>query len=145
MRKLCLSIQQMQKLKELGIETKDASMCWVKDPAGVPWLAVHDEFCYEMSFMNPVPAFTLQDMLEMMPELYPTINPNNERVLDTVEHLDSGDTYLPNLYLYDGEWICSYISFDCGEEEVGFSADNPLDAAFNMLCWLAENNLLFSK
>lgn len=140
--KICLSIDQMQKLKELGIDTKDASMCWVKDPAGVSWIVVHDEYCYEIDFMRPVPAFTLQDMMELMPELYPTINAKNKRVLDTIEHPDSGDTYLPNLYLYDGEWRCGYISFDCGEEEIAFSTDNPLDAAFEMLCWLAENNFL---
>lgn len=70
MKNICLSIDQMQKLKELGISTKNASMCWINDNEGNATAELHDEFCYEMSFMNPVPAFTLQDMLEIMPEIY---------------------------------------------------------------------------
>lgn len=174
MKKTCLSIDQMQKLKELGIKTENASMvlmfftengdelCWdeVKnhgkdkplwewfDEETEIWETANDELFhvetgnYDHSYREKCGVFTLQDMLELMPELYPTINAESKRVLDTIEHPDSGDTYLPNLYLYDGEWRCGYISFDCGEEEIAFSTDNPLDAAFEMLCWLGRERCI---
>lgn len=47
MKKICLSIEQMQKLKELGAQTKGASMCWVRDPEGKYTPSLHDEYCYE--------------------------------------------------------------------------------------------------
>lgn len=65
--KQVLSIEQMQHLQELGMDTSNASMCWVKDTEGNQHLSVHDEYCYEANFMNPVPAYTLQDILEILP------------------------------------------------------------------------------
>lgn len=64
--KQCLDVQQMQHLKELGLDTRNASMCWIKDTEGNQNLSVHDEYCYEASFMNPIPAYTLQDVLSTL-------------------------------------------------------------------------------
>ena len=66
-----LSIEKMQKLKELGIDISKASMCYVffeSDGSKYTDIVVHDESCYEMACMNPIPTFTLQDIIELMPD-----------------------------------------------------------------------------
>ena len=65
-----LSIEQMHKLAELGVDISKASMCYVffeSDGQKYTDIVVHDESCYEMACMNSMPTFTLQDMIELMP------------------------------------------------------------------------------
>lgn len=63
------TIEQSCRLLELGVPAKAASMCWVKDPnEGEYSLCVHDEFCYEVAALEPVPAFTVADLQEMLPD-----------------------------------------------------------------------------
>lgn len=127
-KKICLSIDQMQQLKELGVSTKDASMCWIKDPEGFPTLTVNDEYCYEMAFLDPVPVFTLQDMLEMMPTILPDKNGY------TPYHLE---------ILIDSKGCVLTYRRNQGDCLVGTHIHkSTLDAAFDMLCWLAKNKLL---
>lgn len=64
------SIEQSRRLLELGVSAEKASMCWVKDPNESEYnLCVHDEYCYEVAALKPVPAFTVADLLGMMPGL----------------------------------------------------------------------------
>lgn len=66
------TIEQSKRLIEMGVPAVKASMAWVKDPdEGVYSLTVHDEFCYEMSCLEPRPAFTVADLLGMMPKDIP--------------------------------------------------------------------------
>lgn len=117
-----LSIEQMKHLYELGVDTSNASMCWVNDPEGNRMIEVHDEFCYEMSCLDPVPTFTLQDMLEIMPaEL---------KGFDLVLFINNHIQYEK----WDGKNEAKIL--------VQFSENTLLDTAYCMLCWLAENNLL---
>lgn len=132
----------MQKLKELGISTKNASMCWINDSEGNATAELHDEFCYEMSFMNPVPAFTLQDMLEIMPEIYSAMV-NCEREY-SLNKKNGWWLYSPTLYVYEGEWHAVYINSDYSDILTISIEDNPLDAAFEMLCWLVKNKLFIN-
>lgn len=67
-----LNIGQMKSLVELGVDTSKASMCWIKNTDGdetenIYMLSVHNEWCYEMSCLSPIPAFTLQDILKLLP------------------------------------------------------------------------------
>lgn len=65
--KQLLSIKQMQHLKELGLDTTNASMCWIKTPKGRD-MAFNDEWINRgESILDPVPAYTLQDILEILP------------------------------------------------------------------------------
>lgn len=127
-KKICLSIQQMRKLSELGIPTKEASMCWIRDEEGNRTAAIHDEFCYEMSFMNPVPAFTLQDILNIMPWKVFSKGYNRDFFLKMEKHQNKYRLFYINPYLMD------LVSSTFNE--------NAADSAFELLCWLAENNLL---
>lgn len=62
------TIEQWERLKKCGVPAKKASMCWVKDPNENEYnLVVHDESCYEMACLEPIPAYTVADLLGMMP------------------------------------------------------------------------------
>lgn len=64
------SIEQSRRLLELGVPAEKASMCWVKDPNSDEYnLCVHDEWCYEVASLEPISAFTVPNMLGMMPGL----------------------------------------------------------------------------
>lgn len=130
-KKICLSIEQMRELKELGVETKDASMCWVRDPEGHYYLTVHDESCYEMSFMNPVPAFALQDMFELMPnDIY------NESIYNTIKR------YFLKMDKFNNKYKFSYWNPYVDPLATSAYQENAIDAAFELFCWLAGQRLL---
>lgn len=68
-----LNISQMKYLAEIGVDTSKASMCWIKNTDGDEtenkyMLSVHNEWCHEMSCLSPIPTFTLQDILDMLPK-----------------------------------------------------------------------------
>lgn len=126
-----LNIDQMRHLKELGVDTSKASMFYV------PKLQPKNE--YQLMNVQPspvipfIPAFTLQDIIELLPK--------------TITAKDSGgliQTY--DLYLaYSNVDVCycvfySYSSkFGCLEL---FKSESLLEAAYQMLCWCAENGYL---
>lgn len=126
MEKQVLSIERMQHLKELGLDTSKASMCWVKLGEDVR-LSVHDEYCYESSLMESIPAFTLQDILEMLPS---TINNNDDEywLEFGVGELDKSD------------WYIQYKSVETISVFKYISSNTSIDAAYEMLCWCIENN-----
>lgn len=114
-----LSIEQMHKLYDLSIDISNASMCWTKDPEGKRMIELHDEFCYEMSYLDPIPTFTLQDIFNLLPDGFRII-----------KGYINGEEY----------WICNVI--DNPNIHVNADGNTALEAAYNMLCWLAENKLL---
>lgn len=62
------SVEQSKRLIEMGVPAEKASMCWVKDPnENEYYLAVHDEYCYEVACLEPIPAFTVADLLGLLP------------------------------------------------------------------------------
>ncbi|WP_106832204.1 hypothetical protein [Parabacteroides pacaensis] len=130
-KKICLSIEQMQKLKELGIEPKDASMCWIRDGEGNATAELHDEFCYEMSFMKPMPAFTLENILEMMPS----------SIRNKYLSIDTRQFFL-KMEKFENRYKFFYYHFSFDPMIATPYYENAIDAAFELLCWLAENKLL---
>lgn len=117
--KQVLSVEQMKHLKELGVDISDASMCWIKDSEGNRFLSVNDEYCYEMSHLSPVPAYTLQDILDKLPCFI------GNQVL-TIQKL--ADSYT---CLYMEHYTRSIGNITEGKELI--------DAAYDMLCWCIEN------
>ena len=120
-----LSIEKMQKLKELGIDISKANMCYVSfesDGQKYTYIVVHDESCYEMACMNPIPTFTLQDMIELMP------NTINYKGLDYYLCIDKN---------------CSEYTAIGEEEKIFWPNDNGiLINTFKVLVWLAENKYI---
>ena len=130
MNKQCLDVQQMQHLQELGLDTNNASMCWIKDTEGNRYLSVHDEYCYEANFMNPVPAYTLQDVLDALPN----------RIYDKgAFYLGCYDIMIDEHDICYAKWCGSEIESTYVEIEI---KDNLIDAAYELLVWCIENKFV---
>ena len=64
-----LSIEQMKHLQELGVDTSDASMCWVADNE---WESEEDwHVTIPNNFLMPyntIPTYTIGDLIEKLPK-----------------------------------------------------------------------------
>ncbi len=120
-----LSIEQMTKLKELGVDV---------EPNGLDFMyssVVLDE--YRLMYAESVceddmKAFTLYDVINLLPK---TIN---ECILNIDFDYYCFDYYY---YAYDGKTSWHSVCFG--------SMDNILDGAYEMLIWVAENGYLKTK
>lgn len=93
------SIEQSKRLIELGVPAEKASMCWVKDPnENEYYLAVHDEYCYEVACLEPIPAFTVADQLAVLPKKIMT-NGGKVHIL----HIEACSSTSPCWCLYWGD------------------------------------------
>ena len=121
---LVLTVEQMQHLKELGLEVKDTAMAWVNAIVGHNFVApisliFHDDY---------TPTLTLQEILELLPEsigkctLYTAFHHN--------DHCPSMMWYAQDYFMNNGETL-HYL-------ELG----SPLQTAYHMLCWVIENGYL---
>jgi hypothetical protein len=131
--KQVLSIDQMKHLRELGLDTSDASMHWQFLPTvesffnGV--LALEERptlFVSQPNMKYEYPAYTLQDILDKLPR---SLNPfPSEQVLFS--------------WTIGGN-IISYRSLGgidlCFKH---FTNDLLIDAAYEMLCWCVENGYI---
>lgn len=130
-----LSISQMRHLRDLGVDTSKASMCWLREPNDSTRCEVfiHDDDCYEMSCLDPVPTFTLQDLLNIIPP----------RVFSR-----SNEVFSLRIERYIDEWG---VYYGTTEDSNGSKLSTPiygdtlLEAVYEMLCYLAENNLFENK
>ena len=127
--KQVLDVHQMHHLQELGLDTNNASMCWIKDTEGNQHLSVHDEYCYEANFMNPVPSYTLQDVLDALPK----------------DISKDGCTWYASLYIdFENNRIVYGNTDRYGFEiyhEIIIEKD-LIDAAYELLCWCIENKFV---
>lgn len=123
MRNQVLSIKQMQELKELGIDTSKASMCWFIG-ATPDLLPIYSPIEYVEN--EYIPTFTLYDILEMLPK---------EIIKDGISYIKCLDAY------YDERYLFLYINRDI-QDILHEECDIPLEAAFNMLKWCKQNNYI---
>ena len=147
MKKQVLTIDQMKRLKGLGIDTSIASMYWTYrvEPERITRLTPVGEKGNLKSWEERgygIGAFTLQDILGIMPVFYPTME-NGNRILVGNRQVDSGCHYQPTIFHSEDGWFCSYFDSDeLLDERPSDSYNNPLDAAYDMLCWLYETDYL---
>ena len=119
-----LTIEQMNKLKELGVDVKPKGMClmYTSDSSDCYYLKYGESTCED-----DVVAFGLQDIIELLPEtlphqfLYPTLRINKT----SVEYVDY--SYFKNVFIENSEY---------DEKE------DILNAAYNMLIWVIKNGYL---
>lgn len=121
MSKQVLDISQMQHLKELGVDTSNAS-CYT-------WYAEGKEYLYwgKCKDSNGTPVFTLQDILDLLP----------------TEINKDGHSYYIEMYRNQERYYLAYYWLDnllISLNEVEF-----IDAAYEMLCWVIENGYLDTK
>ena len=127
MNKICTDLKQSKKLIELGIDVNTADMHHV--------LIDSDEEVYDIGVGNYIgilpnyPAWSLAALLEILP--------NDEVTSTTVTK--GGWNIKPERYL--AIWFAEYETEE-HDNDFTLSEDTPLDAAFQMVCWLKENEKL---
>ena len=128
MNKICTSIEQSKRLIELGIDVNSADMVYHKELNGTYSLRVVDNV-----LKYDIPAWSLSALLELMPShLF-----EFERGIDL------------NLYpsINRKVWLCSYMpnaieNMKTDKFKQITHADSLVDAVFDMIVWLKENNYL---
>ena len=118
-----LSIEQMKHLQELGVDTSDASMCWV---AGEDTYTDEEEWnlCIPNHFLLPynIPTYTTGNLIEKLPK---TIG---------IYHLMI-DWNLMQIEYTNWSWQESVF------REYFTLNDKPLiNTLYDCLCWVAENH-----
>lgn len=121
MTKQMLSIEQMQHLKELGLELKETMMRWqLANPQG-KWVLVPSNMA-NLKVIG-IPAYTLQDVLDALPDFI------NEYCL--IIDMSFGVIRYDNLTRKNNPIL---------KEKYFNDEDNELiDAAYSLLCWCIEN------
>ena len=114
-----LSIEQMKHLQELGVDTSDASMCWVagEDADEVEWnLIIPNNFLMPYN----IPTYTIGDLIEKLPKHFYI----KEAQISMVAINGSG-------------------AFEVWYDKVPKSnkSDGTIkNALYKLLCWVAENH-----
>ena len=128
MNKICTSIEQSKRLIELGIDVNSSDMVYHKELNGTYSLRVVDNV-----LKYDIPAWSLSALLELMPSYLFEF----ERGIDL------------NLYpsINRKVWLCSYMpnvieNMKTDKFKQITHADSLVDAAFDMIVWLKENNYL---
>lgn len=118
-----LSIEQMKHLQELGVDTSDASMCWLRyDVGGVvkQYVEINDVKWHEWSRSTPCPTYTIGDLIEKIPKHFYV----KEAPISMVALNGSG--------AFDVKYL--KISKSC-------KSDGTIkNALYKLLCWIAENH-----
>lgn len=119
-----LSIEQMKHLQELGIDTSDASMCWV---AGEDTSTDEEEWnlIIPNNFLLPynIQTYTIGDIIKKLPKII-----GNHRLL---VDFDAEIAYYQ-------DWFSDEVLNCIGEHG---STDRPIiNALYDCLCWVAEKH-----
>lgn len=134
MSKQCLDIQQMKHLQELGLDTSNASMYWVRlvrlpnvkkkeKEVLIDWFLDLQKEHMHVGYdeYECLPTFTLQDILDLLPT--EIIKENRNYQLEVFRE--------PQRYFVSYYW-CDNLLISLNELEF-------IDAAYEMLCWCIEN------
>lgn len=135
-----LSIDQMRHLRDLNIDTSKASLYWVRrchgykiddNSTGEWFLSLQKEF-QVIGFMSyeVIPTFTLQDLLNILPS----------RI-----YSKSYEIYSLRIDRYLDDWEIYYKTTEDSDGSKLFTPicrNTLLEAAYEMLYYFAENNLL---
>lgn len=121
-----LSIEQMKHLQELGVDTSDASMCWLRyDFGGVvkQYVEINDVKWHEWSRATPYPTYTIGDLIEKLPK-----------------SIDFGYGEYDLEILIKGEYVG--VRYTNGGDYTPFSCSlsSLIEALYSILCMLAENH-----
>lgn len=126
-----LTIEQMKHLQELGVDTSKASCCWCSAYDIEQFVMPIEDKDF---FNSDKLTFTLQDMLEMMPESI-----TSDNILYHFELLKLGSSYSMGykciVYENNGEHNRIEYLILVWDKKI-------LTCANEMLCWLAENGYL---
>ena len=116
-----LSIEQMTRLKELGVDVtpKEECLMYTSDSSDDYYLKYGESTCED-----DIKAFSLQDLIELLPY---TFNNNYLRIYRSISIY---------YFIYENMNL---------EDDIIKKGNTPLLAAYNMLICVAENGYLTSK
>ena len=139
MSKICTSVEQSKKLVELGIDvnTADMALCGGTQLLTTNYVLAKKKFS-NAGEISIEPAWSLSALLDLLPSslsLYPeaTEEEVKEGKYRSSDLIASKEGYLRKRY--DGDYQYRYD----GIKVVG-DFQSPLDAVFEIICWLKENN-----
>lgn len=120
MNKICTSIEQSKKLIELGIDVNTADMCYRIVAYNPDDTHIYQPYCFIGTLESDISAWSLTTLLKMLP--LPTLE---ETMITTTET----------------KWKCTIY---CKSHAKYWSElhDDAIDAAFEMVCWILENEKL---
>lgn len=131
--KICTSIEQSKKLIELGIDVNTADMYYAPDAnifVAEPYITTTEDETLIPAYKGVIPTWSLSALLDLMPPYLFEF----ERGIDL------------NIYrnLNGKGWHCSYMpntieNMKNDKFKQITNGDEPVDAAFEMVCWLLEN------
>ena len=121
-----LSREQMNHLQELGVDTSDASMCWLdfEDNEPMEVSVFIPEVMLGYAQYKLYPAYTIGDLIEKLPKSIDLGFGEYDLELSTkgeyveVQYENDYDDYTP--------FFCANLS--------------PIESLYRILCWLAENH-----
>ena len=119
-----LSIEQMKHLQELGVDTSDASMCWVEGEdtstdEGEWNLIIPNNFLLPYN----IPTYTIGDLIEKLPK--------------QIGWYELSVCWENKCVEYDNrisEEVIDYIG------DFNFEYRPLIEALYDCLCWVAENH-----
>ena len=123
-----LTIEQMNHLKEVGVEVKDTALCWAKWAILTAENKWDDSYrvCFsDEDYKFSIPTLTIQEILEMLPE---KIKINNQEY-DFHFSREAGGMYQVGYENWRSCLVCNF-------------GEIFMDVAYNMLCWCAERGYL---
>ena len=130
--KICTTIEQSQKLIELGIDRNTADMCWQ-----------NNEFPIGFNDDDAIPAWSLAALMDMLPSKFIEKGKYSEttysihiRKYALTEDVDLYQIAYGNYKFYEDGNSSWKDMINTGQKE------ELIDAAFEMICWLKENNEL---
>lgn len=112
MSKICTNLEQSKRLQSLGIDVNTADMYYDCNSYGIQG---KPEVAVGTVWSKDIPAWSLTALLGVMKE--PELVRNSE-----------------------GKWLIRVWYHSYPYSKGGY--DNPVDAAFEMICWLKENKKL---
>lgn len=118
MNNICTSIEQSQKLIELGIDVSTADMFWWHNTEEKRYEASLNDYAFICDW--DIPAWSLSALLSVLPSV---IKRNGKRMFLTMEKAGAYNIY--------------YKSPD-RRDELWETKEEPIDAAFGMICLLKE-------
>lgn len=69
MSKQALDREQMEILIRLGVDVSNATFCWLKIYGeNKDMIYFNQDFIYKYEILEPFPAFSLQDLIDLLPE-----------------------------------------------------------------------------
>ena len=142
MNKICTSLEQSKKLIELGVDINTADMhysTWTILNGGEYILSPNQvetiEELQEDYGNQVIPAWSLTALMDVLP-IFSTPTAFSYKVsAPSMIKTDNG-----YLLKYIGDFEIKTNNGDDIESPIEILANNQIDAAFEMVCWLKENN-----